>query len=51
MEKVERQNDLGRIEARMTFRKLPLPLHVKHKIATADELDDEAEPVRQICIF
>ena len=43
MQVLQRDSDLGRVEARVLFRKTPLPLHVVHEVAAGDELDHEEQ--------
>ena len=48
VEEVERQRDLGRVEAGVLLGQAPLALHVEHQVAAAHELDDEEEARRRL---
>ena len=43
MQEMQRDGDLGGVEARVLFGQPPLPLHVVHEVAAGDELDHEEQ--------
>jgi len=46
VQELQRQHDLGRVEARVLLGQAALALHVEHQVAAGHELDDEEEPAR-----
>lgn len=46
VQEVERETDLGRVEAGVLLGQAALPLHVKHQISTTHKLNHEEQPAK-----